>query len=300
MLKSGVSACTHQSLIALYFKLCPVNMSAACLRWALSEVGKGMRYIRNTPWRPSAVVLSYRAGPCSVAAVLSTTADGQGDRDSPRKRHNNANTRTTIGSVGRKIHQRHLQVIGHDGTNLGTMHRADVLRLMDQEGLKLVALNENKDPPIYQLMTGKQIHEEQLKLRERQKNKVGPVQVKELTLSTDIASHDLDTKMRQIEGWLSKKCHVRLTLRKGNDGNAQPLDSKLEKMLQRMPTMVGFISKPKVIRDGRAAMCILRSPSQKEVSQQQAQSEEPNTTPSRGVPNADPSPDDTKSSPLQQ
>lgn len=31
--------------------------------------------------------------------------------------------------------------------------------------------------------------------------------------------------------------------------------------------MVGFVSKPKVIRDGQAAMCILRPPSAKELSQ---------------------------------
>lgn len=31
---------------------------------------------------------------------------------------------------------------------------------------------------------------------------------------------------------------------------------------------VAFVSKPKVIRDGQAAMCILRPPSAKELSQQ--------------------------------
>lgn len=34
-----------------------------------------------------------------------------------------------------------------------------------------------------------------------------------------------------------------------------------------MGVMVGFVSKPKVIRDGQAAMCILRPPSAKELSQ---------------------------------
>lgn len=38
-------------------------------------------------------------------------------------------------------------------------------------------------------------------------------------------------------------------------------------MVQQMGIMVGFVSKPKVIRDGQAAMCILRPPSAKELSQ---------------------------------
>ncbi|XP_035291313.1 translation initiation factor IF-3, mitochondrial [Anguilla anguilla] len=274
-------------------------MSTTCLRWAMSQAVTGICHFRLSPWRPHTLFSSHRAAPCSVAAALSTTADGEGDGDAPRKKQS-AHTRSTIGSVGRKIHQRHLQVIGHDGANLGTMHRADVLRLMDQEGLKLVPRNENKDPPVYQLMTGKQIHEEQLKLREKQKNKAGPVQVKELTLSSDIGSHDLDTKLRQIQSWLSKKCHVRLTLRKGNVSDTKPPDSKLEEILQRMPTTVGFVSKPKIIRDGKAAMCVLRAPSEKELLQRGALAKEPNQPPPGGAADADPTPDGTKSSPLQQ
>lgn len=38
-------------------------------------------------------------------------------------------------------------------------------------------------------------------------------------------------------------------------------------MVQQVGVMVGFVSKPKAIRDGRAAMCILRLPSAKELSQ---------------------------------
>lgn len=59
------------------------------------------------------------------------------------------------------------------GEDMGSMHRADVIRIMDEQGLKLVLLSEHKDPPVYQLMSGKQIHEEQLKLREKPKAKAG-------------------------------------------------------------------------------------------------------------------------------
>lgn len=48
-----------------------------------------------------------------------------------------------------------------------------------------------------------------------------------------------------------------------------PQESALEEMVQQLGVTVGFISKPKVIRDGHAAMCILRPPSAKELSQQE-------------------------------
>lgn len=37
--------------------------------------------------------------------------------------------------------------------------------------------------------------------------------------------------------------------------------------MQQVGVMVGFVSKPKAIRDGQAATCILRLPSAKELSQ---------------------------------
>lgn len=48
-----------------------------------------------------------------------------------------------------------------------------------------------------------------------------PVQVKELTFSSGIASHDLGTKLKQVESWLGKKHHVKVTVRLAHrDSNA--------------------------------------------------------------------------------
>ncbi|CAB1316022.1 unnamed protein product [Coregonus sp. 'balchen'] len=249
-------------------------MSTACLRWALSHAARSVCGGTLSSWRTAsgAGLLSYN-GRCVSASLswgwspLSTTVDETEEGQVPKKKKQDPRARATIGSIGRKIHQRHLQVISETGENMGTMHRADVLRLMDENGLKLVPLNENKDPPVYRLMTGKQIHEEQLKLREKQKAKTGPVQVKELTFSSDIGNHDLLTKLRQVQSWLDKKHHVRITLRTGRVEHTQPLDTTLEQMVQQIEVLVGFDSKPKVIRDGRAAMCILRPPSVKELKE---------------------------------
>lgn len=46
-----------------------------------------------------------------------------------------------------------------------------------------------------------------------------------------------------------------------------PQDTNLEQMVQQMEVPVAFVSKTKVIRDGRAAMCIVRPPSAKELSE---------------------------------
>lgn len=85
------------------------------------------------------------------------------------KSHTEPKTKTAFGSVGRRIPYRILHVISQDGESLGHMHRAEALKLMDQHDLKLVLLRENVEPPVYRLMTGQQIHEEQLKRAEKKK-----------------------------------------------------------------------------------------------------------------------------------
>lgn len=85
------------------------------------------------------------------------------------KSHAQPKRKAAFGSVGRRIPYRVLHVINQDGESLGNMHRAEALRLMDQHGLKLVLLRENVEPPVYRLMTGQQIHEEQLKRAEKKK-----------------------------------------------------------------------------------------------------------------------------------
>ncbi|KAM9779010.1 translation initiation factor IF-3, mitochondrial isoform 1-T3 [Syngnathus typhle] len=182
------------------------------------------------------------------------------------KKKKDPHARTTITSVGRKISARQIQVISETGDNLGVLHRADVLRIMDEKGLKLVLLSERQEPPVYRLMSGKQIHEEQMKMWEKQKAKTAPVQVKELTFSSGIAPHDLTVKLKQVESWLEKRHHVRITLRSPRRESSNNLDQNLEQIVQRIDVMVGFVAQPKVIREGQAAMCILRPPSAKELS----------------------------------
>ncbi|TNN60639.1 Translation initiation factor IF-3, mitochondrial [Liparis tanakae] len=250
-------------------------MSACCVRWMLSHTARAVCGGSRGYWtaasrcsapgeRSNVIASSRRWSP------FSTAVDDTEQTLAPKKKNkHDPKAHATIGAVGRKIPHREIQVISQTGENLGTMHRADVIRILDEQGLKLVLLNESKDPPVYRLLSGKQIHEEQLKLREKQKAKAAPVLVKELTFSSGIAAHDLSTKMKRVEGWLEKKNHVRITLRLGRRAPAVELDTTLEQMVQQMEVAFGFVSKPSVIRDGQAAMCILRPLSAKELLKKQ-------------------------------
>ncbi|XP_030418418.1 translation initiation factor IF-3, mitochondrial [Gopherus evgoodei] len=186
----------------------------------------------------------------------------------PEEKKKKTNAQKTFGSIGRKIPQRILHVISENGDSLGNMHRGDVIRLMNERDLKLVPLRENEEPPVYRLMTGKQIHEEQLKRREKQKasSKAGPVQLKELTFSATIAKHDLETKIRHIQQWIDKKHHVRISVQQRNvaDGPEKML-ALFDQIVETMPEKATYLSQPRVIKEGKST-CVLRHMSDKEIS----------------------------------
>ncbi|XP_041831986.1 translation initiation factor IF-3, mitochondrial [Melanotaenia boesemani] len=258
-------------------------MSAGCVKWLLSHTVKTVSSTRPGYWTPaSQLAICYKRHNLIAASwrwsPFSTEVEGTEQTPAPKKKKQDPRARVSVSSVGRKIPQREIQVISETGENLGIMHRADVIKVMDERSLKLVLLSEHKDPAVYRLMSGKQIHEEQLKLREKNKAKAVPVQVKELTFSAGMAAHDLTTKLKQVENWLKKNHHIRITLQAKGAKPAVDLDTALEQMVEQMEVMVGFVAKPKVIRDGQAATCILRPPSAKELSQKRKNKAEPQST----------------------
>ncbi|XP_003797671.3 translation initiation factor IF-3, mitochondrial [Otolemur garnettii] len=189
------------------------------------------------------------------AKAFSTVEDIQDERKKKKK------DGTLFSNIGRKISARIIHVLDEKGNDLGNMHRADVIRLLDERDLRLVVRDANTEPPQYQLMTGIQIHEERLRLRDREKArpKIGPTLMKELTFSSNIGQHDLDTKNKQIQHWIEKKFKVQITIKKGK--NTDEPENKMEEIfnqiLETMPGIATFSSKPQATKGGKALMCVL-------------------------------------------
>ncbi|XP_015277153.1 PREDICTED: translation initiation factor IF-3, mitochondrial isoform X2 [Gekko japonicus] len=178
-----------------------------------------------------------------------------------------SSARKNIGSVGRKIPHRIIHLIDENGEDLGEIHRADAIKMMEEKELKLVLLKETADPPVYTLMSGQQIHEERLKLRDKQRasSKKGAVQQKELTFTTAIAQHDLDMKIKQIQQWVEKRHHVKVIVQeKKVTGEPDKMLEFFGRILETMPEKATYLSPPRVLKEGRCA-CIYRHMSEKEL-----------------------------------
>nr|XP_004659902.2 translation initiation factor IF-3, mitochondrial [Jaculus jaculus]XP_045010672.1 translation initiation factor IF-3, mitochondrial [Jaculus jaculus]XP_045010673.1 translation initiation factor IF-3, mitochondrial [Jaculus jaculus] len=221
----------------------------------------GKRIVQKAPAQLSPTASVPRLSDLILAKGFSTLEDTQEEKKKKKKSD-------AFSNVGRKISERIIRVFDEKGNDLGVMHRANVIRLMDKEDLRLVQRNASTEPPEYQLMTGAQIHQERLKTREQEKAKpkTAPTMTKELTFSSNIGQHDLDTKSKQIQQWIEKQYRVQITIKKGKNADEpqSETDEIFNQILQSMPGIATFSSRPQAVRGGTAFMCVLRHLNKKE------------------------------------
>ncbi|XP_073525912.1 translation initiation factor IF-3, mitochondrial [Phyllobates terribilis] len=225
------------------------------------------RSYKTTSYLPWTTIGWTRKGLLAVDVKPYSTAEEHVAKKPIAPKKININARKVIGHVGRIIPYKIIQVLDKDGKDRGKMLKRDVIRIMEEENLKLVSVSHNVDPPVYKLLTGKELHEEQLKLREQQKqsSSPGPVQIKEMSFLASISQHDLDVKRKQIIHWIEKRHHVRITVLNGRIADGPDKLDVLQQMIESMVDCSTCMVQPKERKDGRAMICVLRPLSDKEL-----------------------------------
>ena len=113
--------------------------------------------------------------------------------------------------INEQIRDREVRLIGENGEQLGIMSAREAMKLAEEAELDLVA--PTAKPPVCKIIDyGKYRYELARKEKEaRKKQKV--VELKEIRLSPNIDSNDLNTKMNAAKKFLSKGDKVKITLR---------------------------------------------------------------------------------------
>lgn len=105
-----------------------------------------------------------------------------------------------------------VRVIDSDGTMLGIKPTAVAVAMAREQELDLVEISPNAQPPVCKILDYNKYVFEQSKKTKDAKKKQTKVTLKELRIKSRIAAHDLDVKLKQIEGFLKKKDQVRLVV----------------------------------------------------------------------------------------
>ena len=115
--------------------------------------------------------------------------------------------------INGQIRDREVRLIGENGEQLGIMSSAEAYAKAQEAGLDLVKIAPRAKPPVCRIIDyGKYRCEQSRKEREaRKKQKI--VEIKEVRLSPNIDTNDLNTKIGAAKKFLTKGNKVKVTLR---------------------------------------------------------------------------------------
>ena len=115
--------------------------------------------------------------------------------------------------INQQIRDREVRVISEAGEQLGIMSAREAMKLAEEAQLDLVKIAPKAQPPVCKIIDyGKYKYELARKEKEARK-KQKTVEVKEVRLSPNIDTNDLNTKVNNAKKFLTKGNKVKVTLR---------------------------------------------------------------------------------------
>ena len=115
--------------------------------------------------------------------------------------------------INEQIRDKEVRVIGEDGEQLGVMSAQEAQKLADEAGVDLVKIAANAVPPVVKIIDFSRYRYEQRRREKEQKKKQNVIEVKEVRLTPNIDTNDLNTKMSAAKKFLEKGNKVKVTLR---------------------------------------------------------------------------------------
>jgi translation initiation factor IF-3 len=104
------------------------------------------------------------------------------------------------------------RLIGIDGSQLGIFVMGEALRIADDQGMDLVEIAPNADPPVCKIMDfGKYKYELSMKEKAARKHQ-SKVEIKEMKFRPKVDKHDYETKKKHILRFLDAGAKVKVTI----------------------------------------------------------------------------------------
>lgn len=122
---------------------------------------------------------------------------------------------TTISEllINEQIKDKEIRLIGEDGEQLGIMSAKEALKLAKEAELDLVKIAPTAKPPVCKIINYGKYRYELARKEKEAKKKQKVVDIKEVRLSPNIETNDLNTKVNMARKFITKGDKVKVTLR---------------------------------------------------------------------------------------
>ena len=115
--------------------------------------------------------------------------------------------------INEQIRDREVRVIGPNGEQLGIMSAKEAYFKAKDAGLDLVKIAPTAKPPVCKIIDYGKYRYELARKEKEAKKKQKTIDVKEVRLSPNIDTNDLNTKINNAKKFISKGNKVKVTLR---------------------------------------------------------------------------------------
>lgn len=130
-----------------------------------------------------------------------------------------------------------MRVIGSDGEMIGVLSRDEALQQAQEEGLDLVEIQPNADPPVCRIMDYGKFKFDAQKKANLAKKKQKQVEIKEVKFRPVTDDGDYAIKMRKMRGFLEDGDKIKVNIRfRGREMSHQELGRN---MLNRIEADLG-------------------------------------------------------------
>ena len=159
--------------------------------------------------------------------------------------------------INEQIKDKEVRLIGPDGEQLGIVSSREALKRAEEAELDLVKIAPKAKPPVCKIIDYGKYRYELARKEKEAKKKQKTVEVKEIRLSPNIDTNDLNTKVNAAKKFLSKGNKVKITLRFRGREMAHIAQSKhiLDDFAKEVEDMAVVEKAPK--QEGRSISMVL-------------------------------------------
>ena len=159
--------------------------------------------------------------------------------------------------INEQIRDREVRLIGPDGEQIGVVSSREAQKIADEAGLDLVKIAPNAKPPVCKVIDYGKYRYDLARKEKDAKKKQKTVELKEIRLSPNIDTNDLNTKMKAAKKFLAKGNKVKITLRFRGREMAHMNSSKhiLDDLAEQLSDIAVVEKAPKI--EGRSIGMVL-------------------------------------------
>lgn len=159
--------------------------------------------------------------------------------------------------INEQIRDKEVRVIGTDGEQIGIMSAKEALKLAEEAGVDLVKIAPTAKPPVCKIVDYGKYKYELTRKEKEAKKKQKVIETKEIRLSPNIDTNDLNTKINAARKFISKGDKVKVTLRFRGREMAHMANSKhiLDDFAEALSDVATVDKAPKV--EGRSMAMFL-------------------------------------------